>query len=239
MTFAKFSTCVYHQHANTFCPILHKNIINFWNTTTPRNFVINTIWVNVYHNTSTPHWHPKWLKPTEISLFNILPTDILTDIDIWVSGLEHCDKFKAFIKNMNTMCNPTIFSIPPELWSPYHNLSVYSCFYPGVFYKWAYRRIPTNTCLCYQFTSSYSTGISKLIQHHIEFHESVVACQHINWDKNSSIPYFKQKIPHSYVLHHATCDTPDLPAWRPRWTCCPVKYGIYYLFYSSPRNFVC
>ena len=92
--------------------------------TTTRKFVINTRWVHVNHTTSTLHRHPKQLKTTEIFLFGLLPQDILTDIDIWVSGIEHRDKFNATILNMNTMCIPTLFVIPQELWAPYHNFSV-------------------------------------------------------------------------------------------------------------------
>ena len=95
--------------------------------TTPCNFAINTRWGHTNHKTITLQFHPKQLKPTEKCLFDIFPTDILTDIYIWVSGLEHCDKFKAVIKNMNTFPNPTLFAIPPEVWAPYHNLSVHSC----------------------------------------------------------------------------------------------------------------
>ena len=97
--------------------------------TMPRNFAINKILGHTYHNTSTLHRHPKRLKPIETSLFNIFPTVILTDIDIWVSGLEHHDKFKAVIKNMNTLSNPILFDIRPELWAPYHHFSVYGCWY--------------------------------------------------------------------------------------------------------------
>ena len=102
--------------------------------TTPRNFAITTRWGNTNNNKSTLHYHLKRLNPTETSLFNIFPTDILTDIDIWVSGLEHCDKFKSVVNNMDTMLNPTIFSITPELREPYQNFSVYSCCYNEGFY---------------------------------------------------------------------------------------------------------
>ena len=92
------------------------------------------------------------------------------------------------------MCNPTIFAIPQELWVPYHNFSAHSIWYNEGFYEWEHRRIPTNMCLCYHLFGIYSAVISALTQCHIELHESVVACQHITWDENSSIPYFKQTI---------------------------------------------
>ena len=92
--------------------------------TTPHNFTINTRWGHTYHKTSTLNLDPKLLTPTETSLFDLLPTDILMYIDIWVSGLKHCDKSKAVIKNMNNLCNPTLFVILLELWATYRNFSV-------------------------------------------------------------------------------------------------------------------
>ena len=97
--------------------------------TTPCNFSIIIKWGHADHKISTLIYHSKQLKFTETSLFGILPTDIFTDIDIWIFGLEYCDKFKAVIKNMNNMCNPTLFAITSELWAPYHNFSVYIFWY--------------------------------------------------------------------------------------------------------------
>ena len=68
--------------------------------------------------TSTLHHHWKQLKPTEASLFDILPTEILTDIDIWVSGLKHHDKLKAVVTKMNSLSNPILFVITHEIWAP-------------------------------------------------------------------------------------------------------------------------
>ena len=124
MTFTTFYICVYHQHANNFFPILHKNIINFLNMTKPSRFVINTRWGHNNKKTSTIHLHLKQLNPAEISLLDLLTTDILIYIYIWVYGIEHRDRFKSVIKNMNTLSKPTIFAIPPELWVPYHNFSI-------------------------------------------------------------------------------------------------------------------
>ena len=50
--------------------------------TTPHNFTINTRWGHTYHKTSTLNLDPKLLTPTETSLFDLLPTDILMYIDI-------------------------------------------------------------------------------------------------------------------------------------------------------------
>ena len=127
--------------------------------------------------------------------------------------LNNRKKFKAVITNMNIMCNPTLFPINQELWAPYHNFSVYSCWYSEGLYEWAYRRIPTNMCLPYQLLVSYSTVISKLTQRNIEFHESVVSCQHITWDENISILYFKHMIMNAYIVHRDTRNTTTFPGW--------------------------
>ena len=161
-----------------------KKITNFWNMTTTRNVTINTRWGHADQTTSTLHRYLKWLKPTEKYLFHLLPQYILTDINIWVSGLEHRKKFKAVITNINPLCNLILFAIPQELWAPYHNLSVYSGWYNECSYTWAHRRVPTNTCLRYQqIFNSYSTVIKTLTQWHTDLYKAVVACQHITWDK--------------------------------------------------------
>ena len=102
----------------------------------PRDFTKNTGWGRADNNkyprelfasplithrqTSTIHRHMKKLKPTLASLFGLLPTFILTDIEIWVSGLKHCDDFKPVISRINTMYKPVLFAIPHCLWTPYH-----------------------------------------------------------------------------------------------------------------------
>ena len=80
--------------------------------TTHRNFAKHTILGHTYHKTSTLHRHPKRLKPTESSLFDILPTVIHTYIKIWISGLKHRDKFKAVILHINFMYKPVPSAIP-------------------------------------------------------------------------------------------------------------------------------
>ena len=47
------------------------------------------------------------------------------DIEIWVYGLEHHDKFKPVVTHINAMCNPILFEIPHNLCTPYHNLGVF------------------------------------------------------------------------------------------------------------------
>ena len=132
----------------------------------------------------------KQLKPTEAYLFDLFPQDILTDIDIWVYGIKHRDKSKSVITNINTMCNHNLFAIPREILAPYYNFSAGSGWYNVCFYAWAHRHVPTNTRSRYQLFGSYSAVIITLTQRHIDFHKCFVACQHITWDENSSIPYF-------------------------------------------------
>ena len=86
--------------------------------TTTRTFTINTKWGHANQTTSTLRCHPKRLKTTETYLFDLLPHDILTEMDFLASGLEHCDKIKALITETNPFCNPIIFAIPQELWAP-------------------------------------------------------------------------------------------------------------------------
>ena len=75
----------------------------------PRNYIKETGWVhsddtpypseifslplNIHLRTSTLQRPSKQLNPSHASLFDLLPTDILMHIEIWVSGLEHRDKF--------------------------------------------------------------------------------------------------------------------------------------------------
>ena len=86
--------------------------------TTLNNFAKNTRWGHTDHTKSTLHHHPKKLNPTEASLFDILPTVILTDIEIWVYGLNHCDKLKAVVSRITLIYNTILFTITHELWTP-------------------------------------------------------------------------------------------------------------------------
>ena len=86
--------------------------------TNERNSVINTRWGHADQTTSTLHCHPKLLKPTETYLFDLLPQDILTEIDFLTSGIEHREKPKAVITKINPLSNPILFTITQELWAP-------------------------------------------------------------------------------------------------------------------------
>ena len=85
--------------------------------TTPRDFTKNKGWghaenkkyrrelfvspLNNVFCASTFQRHPKQLKPSQASLFDLLPTDILMDTEICISGLKYCDKCKAIVSNIN------------------------------------------------------------------------------------------------------------------------------------------
>ena len=142
MDFTTFYTYIYHKHTNTFFTSFTKSPHIYENTTTPHDFTKNTGWVcannnkcprelfesplNTHFRTSTLQFHTKRLKTTQVSLFYLLPAAILADIEIWVSGLEHRDKFKAVVSRINSMYNPIIYAITHELWTPYQNFRVYS-----------------------------------------------------------------------------------------------------------------
>ena len=134
---------VYHQHAKHFVPTFIKTPhvsenMTIWpcgsfeetilgNTKEPRT-VPNEIFLdtlNMRHRTILLQRPTKLLNPLHASLFDLLPSDILADIDIWISGLEHRDKFKHVISRFKSMCNPVLFAIPHKLWTPYHNFGAF------------------------------------------------------------------------------------------------------------------
>ena len=83
--------------------------------TMPRNFAKNTRLGHTNHKESTRQRDPKLLKPIEASLFNLFPTTILMDIDIWLSILEHRDKFKAVVTKSIFLSKAILFTILHEL----------------------------------------------------------------------------------------------------------------------------
>ena len=141
MTFTEIYTYDYRNHANTFCHILHKNLHISKNMTTPRDFNKNTGWGRDNNNkylreffasllithclTSNLQRHSNQLKPSHSSLFYLLHTYILTDTEVWLSSLEHCDKFNPVVLRIKTKCNPVLFAIPHNLWTPYQNFGFF------------------------------------------------------------------------------------------------------------------
>ena len=53
--------------------------------------------LNIHFRTSNLQHNSKRLKPSHVSLFQFLPTEILTGIGIWVSTLEHQYKFNPIV----------------------------------------------------------------------------------------------------------------------------------------------
>ena len=112
--------------------------------TTPRDFTKNTGYgrannnkyprelfapsLNIHHGTINLQRHTKQLKPSHALLFDLLPTVILTDIEIWLSGLKYHDSFKPVVLCITTMYNPILFAIPHDLWTTYHSFGVF-CWY--------------------------------------------------------------------------------------------------------------
>ena len=140
MTFTTIFTYAYHQHAKHFVtkfiktPHIYENIA-IW----PRDYTKETVWGNIkeprttfreiFLDTLSMPWitlllkrPTKILKPLYASLFGLLPSDILADIDIWLSSLKHCDKFKNVISHFWSMCKPVLFIISHNLLTPYPNL---------------------------------------------------------------------------------------------------------------------
>ena len=147
----------------------------------PRNYTKETGWVHTGEPATAPrekflyslnmHWHKiilqlptKWLNPTDASLFDILPSDILADIDIWVSSLEHWNKFKPFISCFKYMSNPVIFSIPYKLCTMYLNFGAF-CWYNQVKYDLAHRSLLSRyygNCAHYEYYTNASKYITQL-----------------------------------------------------------------------------
>ena len=96
--------------------------------------------LNTNHRTSTLQSTSKRLKPLDASLFYLLPTYIIKNIEIWVPGLEHCNKFNHIFSRFKTMCNPILFTMPNNLWNAYHNSRALS-WYNEEHYSWIHIQI--------------------------------------------------------------------------------------------------
>ena len=114
MNFTASYTYVFHQRAHTFFKSFIKTLhIDENMTFFPRGSTEETGWghadstsyprelfappLNMHCRTRTLQRPSKQLKPSHASLFDLLTTGILADIEIWVSGLEHCSEFKNII----------------------------------------------------------------------------------------------------------------------------------------------
>ena len=153
MPFTTIFTYVYHHHAKTIVttfiktPHISENV-TIW----PRNYTKDTWWenteeprtipceifsapLNMHHLTILLKSPTKLLDPLHESLFYLLPSYILEDVDIWISGLEHRDKFKHAFLRFKYMCNPVFFTIPHKLWTLYHSFCAL-CWYNKEYYGW-------------------------------------------------------------------------------------------------------
>ena len=99
----------------------------------------------------------KLLNPSHESLFDLLLTEILADIDIWLSGLEDHNKFKRVILSFKYVCNPVLFTITHDLWTLYHNIGTL-CWYNKVKYNWSHRCILAREDTHWIHYQHYSTG---------------------------------------------------------------------------------
>ena len=203
---------------------------HFCHMKTTRIFVTNTRWGNSATTTSTLNRHLKKLKTTESCIFDFLPQDILIEIKFLASGLEHRDKIKAVITKIHHLLKTIISATFQELWDTYHNFGVYSCWYNKCYYTWSNRSVTTNTHLHYKnILASYSTVITTLTRHHIDFTKSITACHHITWDEDPSVPYFEQPIQNS---SHDIRILPTFPGWQPR-----IQNLLSILFYCNKISF--
>ena len=179
--------------------------------TTTHTFDNNTRWGHSPRTTSTLHRHPKRHNPTEPCLLDLLPQDVLTEIEFLESGLEHRDKPNSVITKIHPLLNPILVANPQNILSSYHNLGVYGSWYNKCHYTWEHWRVPTSTQSYYKnILACYSTVINTLTQRNLDFTTSVAACQNITLDGNSSIPYFELMIE---IFYHATQILPSLPDW--------------------------
>ena len=78
------------------------------------------LWVSIFgHLDSTSRQRRD--RKSVVVLMGTIKTTTTVGIDIWSSGLKHCNKFKHVILRFIYMCNPVLFAIPHEVWIPYHN----------------------------------------------------------------------------------------------------------------------
>ena len=81
--------------------------------------------LNMHRHTNTLHRHMKQHKPTQTLLFYLLPTVILTVIEILLSGLKHHEKFKTVVFRITFIYYPVLFVIHDDQWTPYHNFGIF------------------------------------------------------------------------------------------------------------------
>ena len=102
----------------------------------------------------------------------------------------------------------------------------------------AHRRIPapySGSWSRYQYYRNLSTGIIKLTPETVQPHKLAVTFKKITQGKNSSIPYFKQKILYSDKENHTTCDEPTFPGRNHAENAVPeiTEYIIYFIYHRK------
>ena len=88
-------------------------------TTVPCEIFSSTL--NIHRSTLIIKRPKKQLNPNLSKLFDLLPLDIPSDIDIWLSVLKHRDNFKHSILRFKSMCNPFLSTTLHELRTWYYN----------------------------------------------------------------------------------------------------------------------
>ena len=80
----------------------------------------------------------KWRSIKKGTLFYLFPTDILNDIDIWLVGLEHSVKLKAFMMQINIPLNTFPHLCAYKYWDSFLDLENW-LIYHTIKYEWSYR----------------------------------------------------------------------------------------------------
>ena len=97
--------------------------VDHWTPLCPCAPVHHTILSQCHTTTLLDNFPPKIIKPTNISLFDLLTTDVLASIDNCCVGLEYHDNFKHVLLRFKYKVNPIIHTIPYKYWTPYNNLA--------------------------------------------------------------------------------------------------------------------
>ena len=204
----------------------------------PREFFASTLITHCW--TGTLQHLSKKLNPLQASLFDLLTTTILTDIKIWVFGLENCDRFKPVVLRFKTMCNLILFATNHGLWNPYHNFGVLS-WYNEEHWEWVHRHIfakYTGPWTRYKYYANKPTYITRLTPDIVKYLDLSKKFQRSTRDENFSILYLKQKIPGYDEENNIEQNEPHFPWPQPRWTCCPGISVMSYYYYFITTKFL-
>ena len=166
--------------------------------------------LSMHHLTIILQRLTKLLNSLHASLFDLLPSGILRDIDICLSVLKHRDKFKHVILRFKYMSNPVLFPILYKFWTSYHNFRAL-CWYNQVKYNWEYIHLlarDDGNWKHYDYYMNTYKYITHLTPELLRHRELCKLLKKFSQDENSSIPYFKQKIPYSNDKNHIERSVP-------------------------------